>query len=91
MGDELELRSMYVVLPDGSAFGLPAESVGFEFAPEQQEPVFPYPSGTFEFTVEASIDLRALRLLFGIRPIGRRELLMHHRRRSPHGWRFRNR
>lgn len=91
MSDELELRSLYVVFPDGSIQEMPVESVEFEFASEQQEPVFPCPSGAFEFTVDASIDRRALRLLLGIRSIGRRELLMHHRRRSPHGWRFRDR
>ena len=38
MCDELELRSLYVVFPDGSMRELPAESASFEFAPEVPEP-----------------------------------------------------
>ena len=91
MGDELELRSLYVVLPDGSMHELPAESASFEFAPEVPEPSPPCASAPFELTVTMDIDRRALRMLLGLRRVDGRELLMHHRRRSPHGWRFRDR
>ena len=91
MGDELELRSLYVVLPDGSINELPAESASFEFAPEVPEPSPPCASAPFELTATMDIDRRALRMLLGLRVLGRRDLLMHHRRRSPHGWRFRDR
>ena len=93
MGDELELRSLYVVFPDGSKHELPAESVSFEFASEAPEPAPQHPSVPFEFTATATMDLdqRTLRMILGIRSIDRRALLMHHRRRSPHGWRFRDR
>ena len=93
MGDELELWSLYVVLPDGSTQELPAESVSFEFASEAPEPAPQYPSVPFEFTATATMDLdqRTLRMVLGIRSIDRRALLMHHRRRSPHGWRYRDR
>lgn len=91
MGDETELRSVYVVLPDGSAIGLPAESASFEFAPEVPAPSPPYALAPFELTTTLDIDWRALRMLLGLRVLGRRELLMHHRRRSPHGWRYRDR
>lgn len=91
MGDELELRSLYVVFPDGSMRELPAESASFEFAPEVPEPSPPYASAPFELTATLDIDQRTLRMILGIRSIDRRGLLMHHRRRSPHGWRFRDR
>lgn len=93
MGDELELWSLYIALPDGSVLELPAESASFEFASEAPEPAPQYSSVPFEFTATATMDLdqRALRMILGIRSIDRRELLMHHRRRSPHGWRFRDR
>ena len=93
MGDELELRSLYVVLPDGSVHELPAESVSFGFASEAPEPDPQFPSVPFEFTATATMDLdrRTLRMILGIRSIDRRGLLMHHRRRSPHGWRYRDR
>ena len=91
MGDELELRSLYVVLPDGSMHELPAESASFEFAPEVPEPSPPCASAPFELTVTMDIDRRALRMLLGLRRVDGRELLMHHRRRSPHGWRYRDR
>lgn len=91
MGDEFEAGSLYAVFPDGSVQEMPVETVEFGSAPDQQGPAFRYPSGTFELTVEASVDRRALRLLLGIRSIDRRGLLMHHRRRSPHGGRFRDR
>jgi len=91
MGDELELRSLYVVFPDGSMHELPAESASFEFAPEVPEPSPPFASAPFELTATLDIDRRALRMLLDIRVLGRREMLMHHRRRSPHGWRYRDR
>lgn len=91
MGDELELRSLYVVFPDGSVQEMPTESVSFEFAPEALEPAPQYPSAPFEFTATASFNRRTLRMILGIRPIDWRGLLMHHRRRSPHGWRYRDR
>lgn len=91
MGDEIELRSLYVVFPDGSMRELPAESASFEFAPEVPEPSPPYASAPLELTATMNIDRRALRTLLGLRVLGRRDLLMHHRRRSPHGWRFRDR
>lgn len=93
MGDELELRSLYVVFPDGSVQEMPTESVSFEFASEAPEPAPQYTSAPFEFTATAtaSFNRRTLRMILGIRPIDRRGLLMHHRRRSPHGWRFRDR
>ena len=97
MGDELELRSLYVMLPDGSMQELSTESVSFEFASEAPEPAPQYPSVPFEFTATATatatmdFDWRTLRMILGIRSIDRRALLMHHRRRSPHGWRFRDR
>ena len=91
MGDEIELRSLYVVFPDGSMHELPAESVSFEFASEAPEPAPQYPSVPFEFTATMDLDQRTLRMILGIRSIDRRALLMHHRRRSPHGWRYRDR
>ena len=91
MGDELELRSLYVALPDGSVHELPAESASFEFAPEVPEPSPPYASAPLELTATLDIDRRALRMLLGLRRIDGRALLIHHRRRSPHGWRFRDR
>ena len=93
MGNELEPRSLYVVFPDGSVHGLPSESVSFEFASETPEPDPQCSSVPFEFTASATMDLdqRTLRMILGIRSIDRRGLLMHHRRRSPHGWRFRDR
>lgn len=91
MGDELELRSLYVVFPDGSVQEMPTESASLEFAPEFPEPVPTYRAAPFEITATASFDQRTLRMILGIRPIDRRGLLMHHRRRSPHGWRFRDR
>ena len=91
MGDELELKSLYVVLPDGSMHELPAESASFEFAPEVPEPAPPCASEPFELTATLDIDRRALRMLLGLRRVDGRELLMHHRRRSPHGWRYRDR
>lgn len=91
MGDEIELRSMYVVLPDGSAIGLPAELASFEFVPEVSEPSLPYASAPFELTATLDIDWRAFKMLLGLPRVDGRELLMHHRRRSPHGWRFRDR
>lgn len=93
MGDELEARSLYVLFQDGSVQEIPAESTSFEFAPESPEPVQTYCAAPFEFTVTAtaSFDLRTLRMILGIRTIDRRGLLAHHRRRSPHGWRFRDR
>ena len=91
MGDELELRSLYVVFPDGSTQELTTESVSFEFASEAPEPAPQYPSVSFELTATMDIDRRALRMLLGLRRVDGRELLMHHRRRSPHGWRYRDR
>lgn len=91
MGDELELRSLYVVFPDGSVHELPTESVSFEFAPEVPEPSPPFASAPLELSATMDIDRRTLRMILGIRSIDRRGLLMHHRRRSPHGWRFRDR
>ena len=91
MGDELELRSLYVVFPDGSMRELPAESASFEFAPEVPEPSLPCASAPFELTTTMDIYWRAFRMLRGLRRVDRRALLMHHRRRSPHGWRFRDR
>lgn len=93
MGDELELRSLYVVFPDGYIQEMPTESVSFEFASEAPEPAPQYPSVPFEFTATAtaSFNRRTLRMILGIRPIDRRKLLTHHRRRSPHGWRYRDR
>lgn len=93
MGDELELRSLYVVFPDGSVHELPAESVSFESASEAPETAPQYPSVPFEFTATATMDLdrRAFRMLLGLRRVDGRGLLMHHRRRSPHGWRYRDR
>lgn len=88
MGDELELRSLYVVFPDGSIQEMPGESVEFEFAPDAAPQ---YPSAPFEFTATASFNRRTLRMILGVRTIDMRELLMHHRRRSPHGGRFRDR
>lgn len=73
------------MLQDGSTLGLPAESVSFEFAPEVPEPSPPYASAPFELTATLDIDRRALRMLLGLRVLGRRDLLMHHR------WRFRDR
>lgn len=93
MGDEFEVRSLYVVFPDGSVQEMPTASVSFEFASEAPEPAPQYPSSPFEFTATAaaSFNLRTLRMILGIRPIDRRKLLMHHRRRSPHRWRYRDR
>lgn len=93
MGDELELKSLYVVFPDGSVQEIPTASVSFESASEAPEPAPQHPSAPFEFTATAtaSFNRRTLRMILGIRPIDRRKLLMHHRRRSPLGWRFRDR
>lgn len=93
MGDEFEAGRLYAVFPDGSVQEIPVESVEFEFASEAPEPAPQYPSVPFEFTATAtaSFNRRALRMILGIRSIDRRGLLMHHRRRSPHRWRFRDR
>ncbi|MDM8162428.1 hypothetical protein [Collinsella intestinalis] len=93
MGDELELLSLYVVFPDGSMRELPTESVSFEFASEAPEPAPQHSSVPFEFTTTATIGFnkRAFRMLLGLRRVDGRELLMNHRRRSPHGWRYRDR
>ena len=55
MGDELELKSLYVVLPDGSINELPAKSASFEFASEAPEPAPQYPSVPFEFTASLAV------------------------------------
>lgn len=75
MGDELELKSLYVVLPDGSIKELPAESASFEFAPEVPEPSPPCASAPFELTATLDIDRRALRMLLGLRVLGRRDCM----------------
>lgn len=91
MGEEYEAKSLFVVFPDGYVHELPIESVTFEFpTPDVSETMRPCEfSGSIEATFDA--DPRVLGMLFGRWRIDRRELLMHHRRRSPHGWRYRSR
>lgn len=90
MGDETELRSLHVVLPDGTMRELTAESVLFELAPAAAMHRI---SGAVESTETTIVRFskRALRMLLGLPRVDGRELLMHHRRRSPHGWRYRDR
>ena len=90
MSDELEVRGLYVVLPDGSMHELSAETVLLKLAPLAAMRCI---SCAFESTATATIGFnkRAFRMLLGLRRVDGRELLMHHRRRSPHGWRFRDR
>lgn len=91
MGDEYDARSLFVVFPDGHAYEMPFESLSFEFqTPDMPDSMNPRDfSGSIEATFDA--DPRVLGMLLGRWRIDGRELLMHHRRRSPRGWRYRNR
>lgn len=93
MGDELESRSLYIVLPNGVVSELPAGSVNLEPEGAHEPPDFSGIAdtfGTITFTIDVAANdfLRAYRLLLRAQ---RMDMRMHHRRRCPWGGRYEGR